>query len=161
MVARTKRRLIRGWWCMLAGCCVIGCAGSQSPAVELLAEVVPCTAEAPDGFLLHTNQALLARWLQARSAALTTAVDFDQHIALIADFGVQPNPAWSIELRAPGAQIKDGVAQVEMGLAAPPAGRRVIQKLNHPCAIFRIERGKFQWLEVIDGKRQLARFAVD
>ena len=140
---------------------VIGCSSEKNPSLEKLADVVPCDAAGPSGFLLHTDEPSLKRWAQARQAMFSTAVDFDQYLVLIADFGELPNPAWTIELRTSAAVVVDDIARVKIGLVSPPAGRRVIQKVSHPCAVYRVTRGGFSQLELIDGDQSLARFAID
>jgi hypothetical protein len=57
--------------------------------------------------------------------------------------------------------VVDDIARVKIGLVSPPAGRRVIQKVSHPCAVYRVTRGGFSQLELIDGDQTLARFAID
>ncbi len=131
------------------------------PAIEPLAYVVPCEAEGAAGFMLHSDSTSLTSWLQARQAVLAKPVDFQREVVLIADFGEQPNPAWSIALGDIPVRLDGSTARVEVSLKPPPAGRRVIQQLSHPCAVYRLERSAYRRIELVDGERSLASFELD
>lgn len=141
----------------------VGCSGADVAALEQLMTVVPCEAHGAAGFQVYQDAQSFGTWLQARKLDADSAdsVDFSRHLVLIADFGAQPNPAWSIDLPAATALVADGQARVEVKLRPPAAGRRIIQRVTHPCAVYLLQRKQFSSVAFVDGMQNIAVIALE
>jgi protease stability complex PrcB-like protein len=81
------------------------------------------------------------------------AVDFEAVAVLLVAAGQRPTAGHAVELAAPRAAVKDGVALVQVALRAPGPGAMTAQVVTSPCLVVALPRAGLGEVRVADGAR--------
>lgn len=126
-----------------------GCAADREVPVTVIRGGARCGAEAPTVRRLATPEALAAA-LPAGIGEAAPAADFEGAAVLLVAVGQRPTAGYEVELAAPRAPVKDGVALVRVAVRAPPPGAMVAQVLTNPCLVVALPRAGLGEVKVAD-----------
>ncbi|MBK9518574.1 MAG: protease complex subunit PrcB family protein [Anaeromyxobacter sp.] len=154
-------RLARAGLLGIASLSLMGADGGCSPDREVAVTVVragaTCGGEAPGPSVrrLASQAELIAAFPAALGGAPAPAVDFEAAAVLLVSAGQRPTAGHAVELAAPKAPVKGGVALVQVALRAPPADAMTAQVVTSPCLVVSLPRAGLGEVKVAEGERAL------
>ena len=101
------------------------------------------------------SAAELAAAFAGELGAAAPAADFEGAAVLLVSSGQQPTAGHAVELAAPRAPVKGGVALVQVALRAPAPGAAAAQVITSPCLVLALPRAGLAEVKVADGERAL------
>ena len=130
--------------------------GRSSSSISTVYSSDNCNAITRGGFIWGTDAVVMSDLLSplgvANAELILSKIDFETQGALMVDFGVTPTPDYRVKLMKDQLQLDGPKAIVQVDLVKPAAnGKRKVQVLTHPCAIYVVPRVGYSTLEVQSG----------
>lgn len=131
-----------------------GCSADREVPVAVIRGGAQCGGEAagPSVRRLASAEELAAAF-SAELGAAAPAADFEGAAVLLVASGQRPTAGHAVELLAPRAPVKDGVAVVQVALRAPAPGAVAAQVVTSPCLVVAVPRAGLAEVKVADGER--------
>jgi len=125
---------------------------NSSGAIEEIFQTNRCNDLSRGGFIWFTNKAQLENWLSPLSIELAgtiqSRVNFEQQGVLLMDYGIEASPGGGYEVVGNQIGIEGNEAFLTVRILKAPPGKRQLQMVSHPCALYAMPRDGFSVLSV-------------
>jgi len=131
-----------------------GCSPDREVPVTVVRGGAQCGGAAPGPAVRRLGSAAeLAAAFAGELGGPAPTADFEGTALLLVSSGQRPTAGHAVELAAPAAAVKGGVALVRVALRAPASGAMTGQVLTSPCLVVALPRAGLTEVKVADGER--------
>lgn len=133
-----------------------GCSPDREVAVTVVRAGTQCGGPAAGPAVRRLGSpAELAAAFAGELGAPPPEADLEGAVVLLVAAGQRPTGGHAVELAAPTAPVKGGVALVRVVLRAPAPGAMTAQVLTSPCLVVSLPRAGLGEVRVAEGARGL------
>lgn len=134
-----------------------GCSGDREVPVTVVRGGAQCggAAEGPSVRRLASAAELAGAFAGELGGPPPPVLDFREAAVLLVASGRRPTAGHAVELAAPKAPVKGGVALVQVTLRAPEPGAITAQVVTSPCLVVALPAAGLAEVKVADGTRAI------
>jgi len=132
-----------------------GCRGDREVEVAVVRGGAQCGGEGEDPSARRLASAdELAGAFASELGVELPALDFAKDAVVLVAAGRKPTAGFGVDLAAPKAAAKGGVAALQIRLTRPAPAALVAQVVTSPCLVVRLAREGLTEIQVIDWEKE-------
>jgi hypothetical protein len=133
-----------------------GCHGDREVEVTVVRGGAQCggEGEGPSARRLASAGDLAAAFASELGGE-APALDFAKDAVVLVAAGRKPTAGFGVELAAPKAPAKGGVAALQIRLTRPDPAALVAQVVTSPCLVVRLPREGLTEIQIVDAERKV------